>query len=65
MADTASYGNIQLTLTGGGPVTTFAGPVSTTQAPPGYHMLFVQKVVGGRLQPCQMAKYVRVVAIGP
>jgi hypothetical protein len=55
---------IQLTLSGGGTTKTFAGPVSTTQAPPGYYMLFVQKVVGARLQPCQMAKYVRVVSAG-
>jgi hypothetical protein len=55
------YVDIELTNTGNPFVKNVKGPVSATQAPVGWYMLFVLKPDGtGNMLPCQLAKYVKI-----
>ena len=61
------YVEVDLSTNIGTPtIKSIAGPVSTTQAPYGWYMLFVLKPDGnGNMLPCQMAKYIKVVPPTP
>ncbi|MDQ2985700.1 MAG: galactose oxidase early set domain-containing protein [Armatimonadota bacterium] len=57
------YVEIELTNTLNPLIKNVKGPVSSTQAPVGWYMLFVLKPDGtGNMLPCQLAKYVKVIS---